>query len=118
MYIEGDIARRWASDPWRKNKRTCYSIVACTLQATRRGVQDTQRYGLEPVLMYCSLHTGCVGFARRKRDAFGEHGLSRVPKPARRVLRRPVWIYLNYLRSFEDEFLVGLMYVIATSKLS
>ena len=38
----------------------CYSIVACTLQATRRSVQDTQRSGLEPVLIYCSMHTGCV----------------------------------------------------------
>ena len=38
----------------------CYSIVACTLQATRRSVQDTQRSGLEPVLIYRSMHTGCV----------------------------------------------------------
>ena len=37
-----------------------YPYVACTQEATRRGVQDTQRAGLEHVLIYSAMHTGRV----------------------------------------------------------
>ena len=55
MHTEGVVARRWASDPWRKNQLTAYPYVACTLQATRRGAQETRRAGLEHVLIHCVL---------------------------------------------------------------
>ena len=70
MHTESVVARRRMSDSW----RTCYSNVACTLQAIRRGVQDTQRSGLKPVLIYCSMHTGrvaiCAAQTRRFRCAW------------------------------------------------
>ena len=51
MNTEGIVARRRAKDPWRKT-RSVYPCVACTVQATRRGVQETRRAGLEPVVVY------------------------------------------------------------------
>ena len=56
MHIEGVVAQRRATDPWRKISNTVYLYAACTLQATRRGDKQTRRAGLEPVLIYCSLH--------------------------------------------------------------
>ena len=42
----------------------------CTQQATRRGVQDTQRASLAHVLIYCSMHTESAAIC----DAFGVFG--------------------------------------------
>ena len=37
--------------------------MACTLQATRLGAEETRRAGLEPVLLHCNMHTKHVAIA-------------------------------------------------------
>ena len=123
MHTEGVVAWHWATDPWRKNWRTCYSIGACTQQATRLGVHDTQRSGLEHVLIYCSLHTGrvaiCAAQTRRLQahahraliftprirrstpgdNAFGVHGLLCFLSAASSRLQCACHIRINSLRN-------------------
>ena len=74
------VAQRRATDPWRKNKSTIYPYVACTLQATRCGVQETRRAALEPLLIYSSLHTEIVEFATPPLVCIGFYSSSTKPK--------------------------------------
>ena len=75
MHTEGVVAQRRATDPWRKNYYTVYPYVACTLQATLRGVQEKRRTGLEPVLIHCSTAHRARGVLRgANHAAFGVQG--------------------------------------------
>ena len=57
MHTKGVVARRRATDPWRKNENTVFPYVTCTLQATRHRAKAILRTALEHVLIHCSMHT-------------------------------------------------------------